>query len=477
MSRVRLACVLMLAMASGCRTAGTERDAPTAPPPPPLNVVVIVSDDHRADVLGCAGHPVAVTPSLDALAARGVRYSNAFVTTSICAASRASILTGLPEHAHGFTFGKPPLSRELVESSYPARLRDAGYRTGFTGKFGVKVEGGRAATEAMFDEFTPIGQPFLRPQPDGSIRHTCDLIGDAAIAFIESTPSDAPFCLSVSFNAAHAVDGDLENHYPPAPPEAELLADVPMPRPRLDDPAILAAMPEFLRDSIHRDRWRWRWDTPEKYDHNLRNYLRLLAGMDRNIGRIVEAIEASGRADDTLVIFLGDNGYYMNERGFAGKWSHFEESLRIPMIVFDPRRDDTDQGFVDDSMVLNIDVAPTALDAAGVAGLDHPHLGSPLPLDADRRERERTGFRCEHHMAHPRIPKWIGYRTDRWKYARYLDHPEDGEFLHDLAADPDELVNLADDPEFTNTIVFLRRQSAIHDDSVSASVFGDAAQD
>ncbi|MCP4013931.1 MAG: sulfatase-like hydrolase/transferase, partial [Phycisphaeraceae bacterium] len=174
----------------------------------PLNVVVIVSDDHRADVLGCAGHPIVRTPNLDRLAADGVRFENAFVTTSICAASRASILTGLPERAHHFTFGRPPLAESLAGTSYPARLRAAGHRTGFVGKFGISVEGGRATIDRMFDEFTPITRtPYLKTLPDGSTRHATDLIGDAAVDFLERAATNQPFCLSISFNAGHAEDG------------------------------------------------------------------------------------------------------------------------------------------------------------------------------------------------------------------------------------------------------------------------------
>ena len=146
-------------------------------PEPPRNVLVIVSDDHRADVLGCAGHPIVQTPSIDRLASRGVRFENAFAATSICAASRASILTGLPERSHHHTFGRPPLARELALESYPARLREVGYRTGFVGKFGVSIEGGRPTIDRMFDSHVTIGRtPYRKmlakvavaPAPDDS---------------------------------------------------------------------------------------------------------------------------------------------------------------------------------------------------------------------------------------------------------------------------------------------------------------------
>ena len=119
------------------------------------NIIFFLSDDHRADVMGCAGHAVAQTPTLDRLAASGTRFENMFVTTSICAASRASLLTGLVERTHGFTFGKPPVSEEHAGHSYPALLKQAGYRTGFTGKYGV---GMRVPPENLFDVFQPVNR-------------------------------------------------------------------------------------------------------------------------------------------------------------------------------------------------------------------------------------------------------------------------------------------------------------------------------
>ncbi|NNF43967.1 MAG: sulfatase-like hydrolase/transferase, partial [Phycisphaerales bacterium] len=288
------------------------------------NIILFVSDDQRADVLGCAGHPIVRTPSVDGLARDGVRFSNAFVTTSICAASRATILTGVVERTHRYTFGTPPLARRFGEASYPHRLRAAGYHTGFVGKFGVSVAGGAETIAGMFDTFVPVARtPAMTTREDGSTRHFTDRIGDEAVAFIRVAPADRPFCLSVSFHAAHAEDGDLQTHYPHAPAEAGLYTQVPMPRPRLDGEAVHAVHPPFLRESLNRRRFFWRWDTPEKYDRNLRNYFRMLSGLDRNIGRVMAELEASKLASNTVIIFTSDNGYFMGERGFAGKWSHY----------------------------------------------------------------------------------------------------------------------------------------------------------
>ena len=446
--------ILMLAMfLAAAPTAQTA--APDAGP----NVIFFLSDDHRADVLGCAGHPIVKTPHIDALAASGVRYTNAFVTTSICAASRATILSGLVERSHRFTFGTPPLAESLCDASYPARLRANGYRTGFVGKFGVKVAGGQATINRMFDSFVMLGHPYGKTQADGTTRHLTDITGDHAIEFIRTNPSDKPFCLSVSFNAAHAVDGDKLNHYPFPPTEAALYEGLAMPRPRLDGEMFFDRQPEFLKSSMNRERYFWRWDTPEKYDHNLRNYYRMLSGLDRNIGRVMHELEASGLADNTVIIFMGDNGYYMGERGFAGKWSHFDESLRVPMVVYDPRAAGS-AGVTEDAIALNVDVAPTILGLAGVDAEAAP-AGAGLALTSPVFG-EREGFYCEHRMRHPDIPQWEGYRTREFKYVRYAGQTEGAELLYDLVADPDELTNLAADRAHRKTLRTMRRACEDH---------------
>ena len=410
----------------------------------PPGVVFVLTDDHRHDHLGCAGHPVLETPNIDALAARGTRFSRAFVTTPICAASRASIFTGLHEAGHRFTFGTPPLRRELVETAYPALMKKAGVRTGFAGKFGVTLDGDPA--EDWFDSFEPIDRtPYFKKQPDGTRRHTADLIGDAGVRFVEETPAGTPFCLSLSFNAGHAEDRDLRDHYPHPETEAGLYQDAKLPRPFPVPAAAFGELPHFLRDSMNRDRWQWRWHSRFQYDRNLRDYYRLLTAADRNVGRVVAALEAAGRLDDTLVVVTGDNGMYLGSRGLAGKWSHFDEALRVPLVIAGPG---ITAGAVREEMVLNVDLPATLLAAfdlkltGNVSGRDL----SPLLAGGSAPADWRTDFLGEHRMDHPRIPKWRGVRGERRVYADYDEQDPPFEFLHDLEADPDERANLADDP-------------------------------
>lgn len=437
---------LLLAMLVGSAATAAQTERP--------NVILIVTDDQRNDFLGCAGNPVLRTPVIDRLAAEGVRFSNAFVTTPICAASRASILTGAWERGHGYTFGTPPLREELVANSYPALLRDAGYRTGFIGKFGVNVESG--SSEQMFDFFRPQSQPYLEKGDDGRPRHLTDLAGDAALEFLQGCKKDQPFCLSVSFNAPHAQDADKQNQFPFPASDEDLYADTEIPSP-LVPAEFRESLPKFLADSLARERWYWRWDTTEKYQRNVRAYYRMISGIDRVVGQVLAESERLGFANNTVVIFTGDNGYFLGSRGFAGKWLHYDESLRVPLVIHDPRIAESKRGRVVPQQVLNVDLSATILDLAGLAPPASCRGRSLTPLvRGDVVEKWRGDFFAEHLFDHPKIPKWEGVRGQRYVYARYFDHLPEGEFLHDLEQDPLQLVNLAHDPNHAKLLAEMR---------------------
>jgi arylsulfatase A-like enzyme len=334
-------------------------------------------------------------------------------------------------------------------------LKRAGYRTGFVGKFGVDIQQGQQ--QQMFDQFAPINRsPFFKEQADGTLRHETALCGDAAIEFLRSTPAGQPFCLSVSFNAAHAEDADQLKHYPWLPEVDGLYDDAYIGPPRLDSNEIFESHPEFMRKSMNRDRWYWRWDTPEKYQHNIRAYYRLISGIDLTIARVLDELETQGRAGDTGVIFSGDNGYYAGERQFAGKWSHFEQSLRVPLVIYDPRGGAA-RGQVAPQVALNTDIPATIVDIAGQPLPQHYQGRSLAPIvRAEPVAEWRTDFFCEHLMNNASIPKWEGVRGERYVYARYFQQEPIVEFLHDLDHDPDQLVNLADDAGHAETLEAMR---------------------
>ncbi len=423
------------------------------------NILFFLTDDQRFDHMGCAGDPVVQTPNMDRLAARGTRFTNAFVTTPICAASRATMFTGLYERTHKYTFRTPPLAQSMTDNSYPVLLRHAGYRTGFVGKFGVGVQPG--VTQAMFDVFRPLNRsPYLKRQPDGSLRHTIELTGDHAVEFLRGQPRDQAFCLALCFNAPHAEDADMQAQYPSPKAVVGLYEDLTIADPPLSDPAIFARHPDFLKRSLNRQRWYWRWDTPDKYQKNVKAYYRMITGIDRVMGRVLAELTDLGMAENTVVIFASDNGYYRGSRGFAGKWSHYEESLRIPMIIDDPRLPKSQRGKTNASMVLNVDIPATILDIAG-ATQPKSYQGSSLcPLLAGPPPSHwRTDFFCEHLMHYPEgLPKWEGVRDQRWVYARYFEEEPTFEFLHDLQTDPQQLQNLIADPKSSAALDRMRRR-------------------
>lgn len=452
----------LLAIGSSCLFISCQKTqiAETKQP----NILFFLIDDQRNETLGCYGHPILKTPNIDRLAENGTRFSNAFVTTSICMASRATIFSGLVTRSSGVSsYWETPMDTDMTVDVYPRVLKRNGYRTGFIGKFGFTLED-KKTPDSWFDYYKPMDRnPYFKTMPDGTLRHETDIDGDYAIEFLRSQDKNQPFCLSVSFNSAHAEDGDLRpgiGHYPWPPSTDGMYEDIVIPDPRLSDSTIFNAMPPFLKESLNRVRYFWRWDTPEKYQVNMKAYFRMISGIDNVIGRVLAELEKQGLAENTIVVYLADNGYYMGDRGFAGKWSHYEQSLRVPMIIYDPRLPKEKRGLVNDEMVLNLDMAPTFID---LAGLDQPkqYQGKSLmPLVRDENpENWRTSFYCEHLNLHPKIPKWEGIRSSRYVYARYFEQgPPPYEFLHDLSTDPDQLVNLVDDENCKDILDELRQQ-------------------
>ena len=445
---------LLLALVACAAPAAVPAEAEAVDARP--NLLVLVTDDQPFDALGCAGHPILRTPNMDALAARGVRFTHAFVTTPICAASRASILTGRYERSHGYTFTKPPLSQELVHETYPSLLRRAGYRVGFVGKLGVAIPPeGRAE---MFDSFAPGTYPYFPAQAEGDEappRHLTERNVDRAIDFLAASDG-RPFCLSLSFQAPHAEDDNPDQYVWPSSSDG-LYAEDAIPPADTSDPAFFEALPEFLRTGLNRERWHWRFDTPEKRERMLRGYYRMLSGVDTGIGRLLAALDELGLREDTVVLLIGDNGYFLGERGYAGKWTMHDRSTRVPLIVCDPRAAQDRRARQSDAFVLNLDLAPTLLDLAGVA-VPAAYQGRSLrPLLDGSDSDERGEVFTEHLWEFERIPRSEGLRTRDWKYIRYLDHPEYEE-LYDLGRDPREERNLAGDAACSERLRELRER-------------------
>ena len=429
-----------------------HRGLPVSRRPP--NILFLQTDNQRWDALGCSGNTIIQTPNVDRLAAQGTYFPNAFATTPICAASRASILTGLYRRRHGFTFHEPPLRTEFTDISYPRLLRDAGYYTGMIGKLGIDTDGrlalaGNASTlTRMFDVFHHYHQNsstegYWIPQQDGTHRHLTEIIGDRVVEFLRGSPGDRPFCLSVSFNAPHARDGAPRHYYPPAA-ESRLYEDQVIPRPAPSGPAFFAALPRFLQENESRKRWHTRWDTEANFQRTAKGYWRMISGVDRMVGRFIDELHRLGVADDTIILYTSDHGFLIGERGHSDCWLLYDNSMRVPLVVYDPRADVTQRGVRREQMALNIDLAPTMLELAGLPVPAMMQGRSLLPLLGGEPTAWRDDFFCEHLFTTPEviIPRCEGVRSQDWKYIRYIDQEPLYEELYHLASDPDEARNL-----------------------------------
>jgi arylsulfatase A-like enzyme len=400
---------------------------------PGPNFVVIVTDDQRADTLGVAGHPFVQTPAIDALAAAGTYFEHSFVTTSICAVSRASILTGQYMRRHRLRDFATPLSGRRMAKTYPVQLRRAGYRTSFVGKWGL----GGALPKRSFDDFNGFTQhvPYRkRGQP-----HLTQRLADSAIRFLERGAANGPFCLVVQFLAPHGpwqhYDRELEDLY----------ADEDIDLHETEDRDAARRLPRALRKTFNSLRTRKERRRPEVAREKVRGYLRLVTGVDRAVGRILAALDATGCADDTVVLFASDNGMLLGEHALWGKWLMLEESIRVPLIVRDPRIPAQERVARQPGMALNIDIAPTVLSMAGVEPPERMQgrdLSPLLRLGAAGEWRQDWYY--EHNFQPPsgRIAVSTGVRTETHKYIRYGRGRE--EQLYDLIADPEELEDLSD---------------------------------
>jgi arylsulfatase A-like enzyme len=311
-----------------------------------------------------------------------------------------------------------------------------------------------------FDEFHPIGRnPFYKKQEDGTLRHETELIVDRGIEFIKNQPKNKPFAMNMWFNACHAEDGDRRpgiGHFPWPRAMDGMYEEDEISPPRLNDPQIFEKQPDFLKTTINRERFFWRWNTDERYRTNMRAYLRMVSGIDNAIGRFLKVLEEEGLAENTIIVYTADNGYHMGNRGFAGKWSHYEESLRVPMVVYDPRVKGKARGQVRKESVLNLDLPSTFLSWAGVE-IPQRYQGKNFEkLIADPKASPLRKYTFHEHFAvRHRIPAFEGMRGERFKYVRYVDE-KNYEFLHDLKTDPDELINLASNPKYTKTLKEMR---------------------
>jgi arylsulfatase A-like enzyme len=463
---------------SGSPQKGTPADRP--------NIVFILSDDHAHNALGIAGHPHLKTPHLDRLAREGIWFRQSAVVTPLCAPSRAAFLTGLYGHTSGFRANNVPWP-ERFPPSFLSVAKDAGYRTAFIGKKHIYNTDEPLPGIDRWVSFVNQGR-FVNPamNVDGDRRTLTgangDLLTDFAAEFIR-TNRQAPFAMVVGYKEAHSQQT--------APPRFNsMFEDVAVTLPptwnedKSTKPAFFGPQPN-IPDSGFAEPNPAGNNPPDQTKRDqlaikkIRNYYRCIAALDAYVGRIRQALEETGRLDNTILVFGGDNGYFLGDHGRFEKMTPHEESVRIPLLMRFPAA--IRPATVSDELVLNIDLAPTLYDLAGLKGpaLDGRSL-RPILEGRGRARNWRQETYIEWQGAEGRvepgtagyifsptppgvaaapallIPTWRALRTRDYKYAVYLNG--DLSELYDLRADPRETRNLINDPKEQERISVLHRR-------------------
>lgn len=469
---------------------------------PKPNIIILLADDMRWDAMSCAGNAVLKTPNIDRLAADGTLFQNAFVTTSICAVSRASILTGQYARRHGINDFKTPIAN--LATTYPTILRKNGYWTGFMGKWGT-AQNDREYFQRCAMEFDfwagDMGQTSYwhgkncnYVNNDGTTNRAnffCDCPKDARAkdgtgengphpslqnpqhletqilpakirSFLDQRDPAKPFCLSVSFKAPHGPWGGF------APEFEKDFVGIEMPsRPNVSREDALR-QPDFLRASLENDRGLKFAEDPSidgPRQSNQRQYYRLIEGIDRCVGGLLSELHKRDLAKNTVIFFTSDNGHFLGEHGFFGKWLMHEESIRVPLIVSGPSAIVGRHGQACGETALNIDIAPTTLDLAGIPTPPTMQGRSLLPQLREPNRPIRESFFYEHPYEHaPKPPRHIepceGVRTRDWKYITYTKQNGPGaEALFDLKNDPFETTNVVPDPYYRPRLTDMRERA------------------
>lgn len=440
----------------------------TGPKQPP-NIIFLLTDDQRWDAMGAMGNSIIKTPNMDELANSGVLFTNAHVTTSICCCSRASILSGQYVSRHGINGFSTPFSEEAVQETYPLLLKKNGYSIGFIGKYGI----GNPAQfpDTLYDYWACDAkhQPnYENKDENGNFIHYTDIVNKRIMDFLDTYgKEESPFCLSVSFKAPHCEDGDLRQ-FIYAERYKDLYADVEIPLPETADSSFYNFFPEDFRNPVKngttflnegRKRWKLRFPNEEKYQESVRSYYRLITGVDDVIGNLRQKLEETGQAANTVIIFMGDNGFYLGEHGLAGKWYAHRESVKVPFFIYDPRFDDQFRGQKVNDFALNIDVAPTILALAGVDIPEDVQGVNALGL-VTKNASERKEFFYEHKVDIPTIPKSEAVISQKYKYINYPELGTPFEELYDLERDPLEKASLAGNEDYIDVLNEYRQKLA-----------------
>lgn len=416
-----------------------------------MNIVFLLADDLRYDAVGYMNKTTIQTPHIDCLANDGTVFTNMYATSAISCCSRASIFTGMYNRRNGITDFSGTLRGEALKNTYPMLMKDNGYYVGFIGKYGV----GNYLPQKEFDYWRGLaGQgTYYQKDKDGNPRHLTGLISEQIDEFLANRDETKPFCLSVSFKSPHT-----ESEQDPFPFDKKysfMYEDEFFDKPETFGENYYRLFPEsFRKDGKWENegyvRFKNRYGTDEKYQSSVKGYYRLIAGIDEAIGKLRKRLKEMGLDKNTLIIFTSDNGYYLGEHGLEGKWYGHEESIKLPLVIYDPRLEKPVKKI--DEIALNIDLTSTMLDYAGIRQLEKMQGESLRPLMEGKKIKWRQEFLYEHLMNLDKkgwyvyIPQTEGLVTKRYKYMRYFvnnqSHTPIYEELFDIKKDPYEKKNL-----------------------------------
>ncbi len=421
------------------------------------NILYVLCDDLRLEALGCYGSAHVKTPHIDQLAAEGVRFANAFCTTSICSPSRASLMTGLYAHKHGVVNNFTELPVEL--ETFPKRLQKAGYQTAYLGKWHMGEDN---------DEPRPGFDHWISHKGQGKYFDTefnfngkkrevvpgyyTTVVTDMALDWLKQRSQDKPWCLMLGHKAPHSF-------YFPEPKYENAFDHVKIPYPatafQLEDKPTWIKERLYTWHGIYGPLFEWRKNFPDDspaavkdFEAMVRAYWGTVLSVDDSMGRLRAWLEQTGQLENTLILFLGDNGLLEGEHGMVDKRTAHEASLRIPMILRGPGA----PAKVIQQQVLTVDVAPSLLDMCGQPPLENVDGRSwrQLLVEGDPSWRTSWLYYYNYEKQFPYTPNVRAIRTDSWKYIRYPhgDGTPDRHMaeLYDLKNDPGETKNLINDP-------------------------------
>ncbi|MAS38354.1 MAG: sulfatase [Anaerolineaceae bacterium] len=443
------------------------------------NILFIMSDDHAAHAMSCYGSRINQTPNLDRIANGGMRFDNCFCTNSICTPSRASILTGTYNHINNVTTLSTPMDNTLP--TFPKLLQAEGYQTAIFGKWHLGTGPDHCPTG--FDDWAVLpGQGlyhnpmFIFNGPDGGTSkvvkgYVTDIIADMSLDWLKQRDPDRPFMLMCHHKAPHRPWEPDEKHA-----HMYLNEDIPEPETLYDDYAnrASAAAAAEMRVGVHMVatdlKTEYGYDLPEDelrkwaYQRYIKDYLRVVASIDDNVGRLLDYLDGEGLTDNTIVVYTSDQGFFLGDHGWYDKRFMYEESLRMPFILRYPR--EVAAGTQNDDMILNVDFAPMFLDLVGLPVPEHYQGRSFRPLlagDTPDDWRDAMYYRYWMHKTHHNVYAHYGIRTLRYKLIYYyadalgqagtIDETYEPEWeLFDLQNDPYELNNVYQDPAYADVV-------------------------